>query len=82
MAPAAPISTCIGTIRHQFAEQAEDALAKHIFYIDLLDERTKLERLHEVFPYMELQVPKIHLYQGGLANFARECLSLWDTSTS
>ena len=72
-----PDDALIRFIMRQFAEQAEDALLKHIFYIDFLDEKTKLERLYEVFPYMGLNIPKIYLYQGGFAEFAGECVSIW-----
>jgi SIR2-like domain len=70
-----PDDALIRFIVRQFAEHIEDALNKHIFYVDFLDARTKNERLQEIFPYMERNFPTVHLYEGGFGDFVRECLS-------
>jgi SIR2-like domain len=65
-------------ILRQFAEEQEDGLGKFIFYIDLMPNAKKRARLVEVFPWIEEidSFPRILLYEGGFADFARECLSL------
>jgi hypothetical protein len=68
-------------IIRQFAEAKEDGVGKYIFYIDLLENCQKFQKLQQVFPWVEhpnlgLDFPKIHLYEGGFAKFAKECVRL------
>jgi hypothetical protein len=65
-------------ILRQFAEEQEDGLNKYIFYVDLAAKRP---RLVEVFPWLDYPYafPRIFLYEGGFAEFAKECMSLVGT---
>jgi hypothetical protein len=65
-------------ILRQFAEQQEDGLGKYIFYIDPLKDAVKERKLLEIYPWLDAPeaFPRVFLYQGGFAAFAKECLSL------
>lgn len=61
-------------IIRQFAEEAEDGLGKHIFYVDMASEGEQRERLAGVFTSIEtFGAPKIHCYSGTFAAFAAAC---------
>lgn len=67
-------------IMRQFAEEAEDGMGKHIFYIDFLDDAAKFERIRDIFPSINdrrLRLPHVHLYRGGFAEFASACVKSW-----
>lgn len=64
-------------ILRQFAEDGEDAVGKHIFYIDVNGGEQKRRLLCEIFPYVsDYGVPAFHLFDGGFAEFAAACLPL------
>ncbi len=61
-------------ILRQFAEDGEDAVGKHVFYIDINEEQHQRRLLAEVFPYSsDYGVPHFHLFSGGFAEFAAAC---------
>jgi hypothetical protein len=62
-------------IIRQFAEEREDGFGKHIFYIDPgLTNEKKSQKLTEIFPWIEEgDNLSISPYEGGFAEFAKEC---------
>jgi hypothetical protein len=61
-------------IIRQFAEEREDGFGKYLFYVDLIKNRDKLQRLSQIFPWAEdRHLPTVFLYEGGFADFAEEC---------
>jgi len=63
-------------IIRQFAEEPEDAFGKFLFYIDPLNNRDKLDRLSQIFPWASDQRLTIFPYEAGFAEFAKQCCSL------
>ena len=64
-------------ILRQFAEEGEDGVGKHIFYIDMASEDEQRARLRALFTSIEeYDVPAIHCYSGTFASFAGACASL------
>jgi SIR2-like domain len=64
-------------ILRQFAEDGEDAVGKHVFYIDINAREHRRRLLGELFPYVsDCGVPHFHLFSGGFAEFAAACLPL------
>jgi hypothetical protein len=64
-------------ILRQFAEDGEDAIGKHVFYIDINAREHQRRLLGELFPYVsDYDVPQFHLFSGGFAEFAAACLPL------
>jgi hypothetical protein len=58
-------------VLRQFAEHAEDAVDKHVFYIDMAAEQHQRQLLREIFSYQAAQgVPELHLFDGDFAAFA------------
>ena len=63
----------------QFAEEPEDGLGKVIFYIDINNDASKRDVIHEVFPGMEaLSAPQLITYRGSFSAFAKDCMALAD----
>ena len=68
-------------IIRQFAEEREDGFGKYLFYVDPLKNRHKLQKLSQIFPWVEDQkfpvedqkFPTIFLYEASFAEFAKEC---------
>ncbi|HYC68812.1 SIR2 family protein [Brevundimonas sp.] len=61
-------------IIRQFAEEGEDAVDKHIFYVDMLPETEQRARLTSLFTSIEAHgVPRIHCFSGTFAAFAAAC---------
>lgn len=64
-------------ILRQFAEDAEDAVGRHVFYADINAREHQRRLLGELFPYVsDYGVPEFHLFSGGFAEFAAACLPL------
>ncbi len=64
-------------ILRQFAEDGEDAVGKHVFYIDINEREHQRRLLCELFPHVsDYGVPQFHLFSGGFAEFAAACLPL------
>jgi hypothetical protein len=64
-------------ILRQFAEEADDARWKLVFYIGPDSREEKRLRLAEIFPSIKLAgVPKIVAYEGRFEEFVTECLTL------
>ena len=64
-------------ILRQFAEDGEDAVGKHVFYVDINGREHQRRLLCELFPYAaDYGVPAFHLFSGGFAEFAAACLPL------